>query len=551
MQIDAGRVLNERYRLIRPLGQGSQAAVWVADHLALQTHVAVKLIDPELAKRADARERFKREATAAAQLRSAHVVQILDHGIDGDQPFIVMELLDGEDLFERLNQRGRLSLRDTSRVVTQVARALSRAHQAGIVHRDLKPENVFLVPNDDDEIVKVLDFGVAKVKDPAKQTMRKTGVGTLVGTPHYMSSEQVKGLGEVDSRSDLWALGVITFQCVTGELPFDSEGVGDLLIKISVSELPVPSKFLKTLPPAFDAWFAKACERDVDKRFQTAKELALELAAIAGLDTAKKPSMRPPPGPAAKEGRSSSPFLDEDEFEEVVEGKAARSTAPDLAQAPIPEARGSSPRSSKPRPPLRSRDDDGEADSAPSLPGSRPSAAIPLVNKTSEGPSSESRAPLMPVRVEGAPSSRRGPPSPHGSTNDGIARSRNFRTDPPPELDGSKRRRLLTYFFAAFAIAAAAIAFSVYRSQLRPVPAAQPEASPPPGPAPIEPAVVTTAAPAMTAAPTGDQPVEEAVDPGKLKHPISSAKPAPRGPFKKKKRPSDGTVDIPDPPDEE
>jgi hypothetical protein len=187
------------------------------------------------------------------------------------------------------------------------------------------------------------------------------------------------------------------------------------------------------------------------------------------------------------------------------------------------------------------------------MPGSRPSAAIPLVTKTNEGPMSESRAPLMPVRPEGVPSSRRGPASsPHGSTNDGIARSRNFVTDPPPELDGSKRRRLITYFFAAFAIAAAAIAFSVYRSQIRPVPAAQPEASTPSGPAPIEPPVVTTAAPMLTAAATNDQPAEEAVDPGKLKHPVSSAKPAPpRGSFKKKKRPNDGTVDIPDPPDEE
>src|SRR6476469_2521711 len=107
MEIEAGRVLNERYRLIRPLGAGSQAAVWVAEHLSLTTHVAVKLIDRELAKRDDARERFRREATAAAQLRSTHVVQILDHGIDGDQPFIVMELLEGEDLFERLNRRAR------------------------------------------------------------------------------------------------------------------------------------------------------------------------------------------------------------------------------------------------------------------------------------------------------------------------------------------------------------------------------------------------------------------------------------------------------------
>src|SRR5262245_46885981 len=254
MEIKAGRILSERYRLIRPIGHGSQASVWVAEHLALQTNVAVKMIDPELAKKESARERFRREATAAAQLRSAHVVQILDHGIDGgDQPFIVMELLDGEDLFERLAHRGRLPLRETSRIVTQVGRALSRAHQAGIVHRDLKPENVFLQPNEDDEIVKVLDFGVAKVvASEEKEGRRQTGVGTRIGRPHYMSPEQVKGLHDVDHRADLWALGVITYQCVTGELPFDSPGVGELLVKISVGEIPVPSKVLPSLPSVFD-----------------------------------------------------------------------------------------------------------------------------------------------------------------------------------------------------------------------------------------------------------------------------------------------------------
>jgi hypothetical protein len=157
----------------------------------------------------------------------------------------------------------------------------------------------------------------------------------------------------------------------------------------------------------------------------------------------------------------------------------------------------------------------------------------------------------MPVRGDDTPSSRRAPSSPHGSTNDGIARSRNFRTDPPPELDGTKRKRVYTYFFAAFAIAAAVIAVSVYRSQLRVAPAAQPQVTPPPGPAPVEPPVVTTAMPTLTAAPA-ETPAEDAVDPGKLKHPISSAKPpAPRGTFKKRKKPSDGTVDIPDPPDDE
>jgi serine/threonine protein kinase len=325
MTIEAGRVLNDRYRLVRPVGQGAQAAVWVADHLALSTHVAVKLIDPELAKKDDARERFRREATAAAQLRSAHVVQILDHGIDDGQPFIVMELLEGEDLFERIEKLGRLSLKETSTVVTQVARALARAHSAGIVHRDLKPENVFLVPNEDDEIAKVLDFGVAKVTSPAKITMQRTGVGTLLGTPHYMSPEQVKGVTEVDFRTDLWALGVIAYQCVTGDLPFDSEGVGDLLLKITVGEMPIPSKVVPGLPATFDAWFAKACQRDPSKRFDSARDMADALARAVGMAD-KRPATIPRP-------------------------TAARTNTPTPDSEPPPSAGAPSSKRAKPPPP--------------------------------------------------------------------------------------------------------------------------------------------------------------------------------------------------------
>ncbi len=381
MAIEAGRVLNQRYRLIRPVGQGSQASVWVAEHLALQTHVAVKLIDPELAKKESARERFRREATAAAQLRSAHVVQILDHGIDDDQPFIVMELLDGEDLFERLAHRSRLSLRETSKIVTQVARALIRAHAAGIVHRDLKPENVFLCPNEDDEVVKVLDFGVAKVKDAAKVTMQKTGVGTLIGTPHYMSPEQVKGIGEIDHRADLWALGVIAFQCVTGELPFDSEGVGDLLIKITIGDAPIPSRVYPGVPANFDVWFAKACAREPAKRFQSAREMAVALAGVVGVVdglVARSPTVRPPAAslpalaastPIPRAPRAATEQLDIGDWEEVApfdedEDNAATVAGapaplpPRPAPAPAPPARSTTPASSRPassRPPVPNR----------------------------------------------------------------------------------------------------------------------------------------------------------------------------------------------------
>ena len=394
MSANAGRVLNGRYRLIRTVGVGSQASVWVAEHLALTTQVAVKLIDPDLAKRPDARERFKREATAAAQLRSPHVVQILDHGIDGDQPFIVMELLDGEDLFQRLEKRHHLSVKDTSKILTQVARALTRAHAAGVVHRDLKPENVFLTHNDDDEIVKVLDFGVAKVRDAAKVTMQKTGVGTLIGTPHYMSPEQVKGIGEVDYRTDIWAMGVLGFQCVTGELPFDSEGVGDLLIRITIGDMPVPSKVMMGLPPAFDGWFARACDRDPARRFASARACAEGLARIAGLAAATggptavprpgasipppadptKRASEVPPAPAAKgpakppgpppNAKAKTPAPDEidDDWEEDIEPmiSVAPPAGPEAVTEEIPAA-PKLPFATRPRPLLVEPADEDEA----------------------------------------------------------------------------------------------------------------------------------------------------------------------------------------------
>ncbi len=353
MSANAGRVLSGRYRLIRTVGVGSQASVWLAEHMALTTQVAVKLIDPDLAKRPDARERFKREATAAAQLRSPHVVQILDHGIDGDQPFIVMELLDGEDLFQRLEKRHHLSIKDTSRIMTQVARALTRAHAAGVVHRDLKPENVFLTHNEDDEIVKVLDFGVAKVRDAAKVTMQKTGVGTLIGTPHYMSPEQVKGIGEVDYRTDIWAMGVLGFQCVTGELPFDSEGVGDLLIRITIGDMPVPSKVMMGLPPAFDAWFARACDRDASRRFASARACAEGLARLAGLAAANA-------GPTAvpRPGASIPPPVDPTKRQsDVPPPPPSRSSAKPPARPPAATAKAAS---ATPPPPAPDLDDDWE-----------------------------------------------------------------------------------------------------------------------------------------------------------------------------------------------
>ncbi len=296
MMIEPGRVLAGRYRLVSAIGRGSQADVWLADHLALSTRVAVKLIDPDLAKDPGACERFRREATAAAQLRSTHVVQTLDHGIDEGQPFIVMELLQGQDLFDRLDQLGRISLSDTATILVQVARALTRAHQLGIVHRDLKPENVFLVQEDDTEVAKVLDFGVAKLTYAERLTMQGSGAPALVGTPQYMSPEQVRGDEELDPRSDVWSVGVLAYQCAVGELPFDSPNLAEILLQITVREAPVPSRKNPDLPPSFDEWFKRSCARDPEQRFTTAREQAEALRKLA--DVRLDPALSYPP-PAA------------------------------------------------------------------------------------------------------------------------------------------------------------------------------------------------------------------------------------------------------------
>jgi serine/threonine protein kinase len=265
-----GKVIAGRYRITSQLGAGGMGSVWRAEHLTLGSPVAIKLIDESIAKHPEVLARFEREAQAAASLRSPHVVQVLDYGVDDKTPFIAMELLDGESLEERLERLGKLSLPETVRIITQVARAIARAHEIGIVHRDLKPGNIFLVRNDDDEVAKVLDFGIAKKDETAATTTR---TGAMVGTPAYMSPEQAQGSKQLDGRTDLWALGAIAFECLTGALPFDGEALGELIVKICTTSPPVPST-LAPLPPAFDAWFAKALAKDRTERFQTAKELS-------------------------------------------------------------------------------------------------------------------------------------------------------------------------------------------------------------------------------------------------------------------------------------
>lgn len=287
--MSAGLLLNGRFRLIEELGRGGMGAVWRAEDLELEAPAAVKLIDAQFVQSPEALARFKREAKAAAAIRSTHVVQILECGVDDQIPYIAMELLKGETLAKRIETLGALTPEMTLNVLTHVGRALSLAHKNGIVHRDLKPDNVFLVREMDEDIGKVLDFGIARKLGALGDTGGfQTQTGAVLGTPYYMSPEHTMGQF-VDQRSDIWSLGVITFECLTGKLPFEHDSLGGLFRAICVAPPPVPSQ-VGPVPVGFDEWFARATARDPNDRFQSVNEA---VASFRGL--CRQPSTRATP----------------------------------------------------------------------------------------------------------------------------------------------------------------------------------------------------------------------------------------------------------------
>jgi eukaryotic-like serine/threonine-protein kinase len=287
-----GEVVAGKYRITRLIGRGGMGSVWEGVHLTLGNRVAVKFIDSSFTDSPEALQRFENEARAAARLNSKYAVQVYDHGMMPDgRPFIVMEFLVGEPLDARIDRDGRIAPAETALIISQVCRALGRAHSAGIVHRDLKPENVFLVWDEEDnaKVAKVVDFGIAKFTDNQAGISSSTRTGSVLGTPYYMSPEQARGLRTVDYRTDLWSLGVIAYRCIVGRLPFEGESVGDLLVKICTSPLPVPSAVAPGCPLGFDAWFARALQREPSGRFATAQELAEQLVLACGGGLGRQP----------------------------------------------------------------------------------------------------------------------------------------------------------------------------------------------------------------------------------------------------------------------
>jgi serine/threonine-protein kinase len=297
MQLAPGAMVTPNVRLVRPLRSGGMGHVWLADHIGLHLPVAVKFIADKLALDDPAvRARFELEARTAARIKSVHVVQTHDCGIMADgTPYIVMELLEGESLQERLDREGVLSLPDTVRVLGQVAMALSRAHKLNIVHRDIKPANIFLCPTDEGLLVKVLDFGLAQAFRPADlpggvptgdaepsaaSTSPEPGpADVMVGTLPFLRPETLAGEQRESHHADLWALGVVAYRCLVGRLPFTGSTPGLLCLSVMTGEFPAPSALRAELSRSVDAWFVRAFHCEQERRFQSAKEMTFALAA--------------------------------------------------------------------------------------------------------------------------------------------------------------------------------------------------------------------------------------------------------------------------------
>ena len=287
-----GDRISERYEVLEQLAAGGMGTLWRARHLELEVDVALKFVSSD-ASSAQPLKRFKREAQAVARLRSPNIVHVLDYGVFEEQPYLAMELLHGEDLAKRLEKTGKLPPQEALMILEGIAQGLRVAHEAGIVHRDLKPANIFLERVGERDVVKILDFGVAKDLGRKADPVDTTSTGA-VGSPAYMSPEQVWG-EEVGPRADLWALGALSFEMLTGKAPFVDETLAKVFERIIRAPLPDARSFAPELPQSIDAFFARALARSQNERFANARELVDGFRqALRGRETLQSPGRRAP-----------------------------------------------------------------------------------------------------------------------------------------------------------------------------------------------------------------------------------------------------------------
>ncbi len=300
MTLEIGQIVDGKYRITRLLGQGAMGAVFEGDNVRIHRKVAIKVLHAAVAARKDLVDRFEREAQAAGRIGSKHIVEVLDLGElpDGSR-YLVMEYLQGASLTAKMTQCGRMLPQYVLPLLRQLLVGLGAAHDAGIVHRDLKPDNVYLVPEGagQRDFVKILDFGVSKFSPLSGEEARMTKTGAVMGTPYYMSPEQAKGARDLDARSDLFAVGVILYEAVTGTVPFDGETFNELMFKIALQDPPPPETIVPGLHPGIGRMIRKAMARDPAQRFQNA---AAFCAAIdEWMATGHSTHSEPPPGGAA------------------------------------------------------------------------------------------------------------------------------------------------------------------------------------------------------------------------------------------------------------
>jgi len=276
-------VLSERYRILRKLGEGGMGVVYLAEHVVIEKKLALKVLFPDLTRRADLVQRFMQEAKSASRIGHENVIDITDFGQSPEgYVFIAMEYLSGQDLGQLLKSAGSLPWARAQPIVVQIVKALRAAHERGIIHRDMKPENIFIIPRDDGrEFVKVLDFGIAKVMGLDEDVPRLTRTGMIFGTPEYMSPEQAQGQ-PVDHRVDIYAVGCIMFHVLTGRVPFKADSFMGILSKHMMEAPESPRALNPAIEPGIEAVILRAMQKDPAKRFQSMSELLQALSPAAG-----------------------------------------------------------------------------------------------------------------------------------------------------------------------------------------------------------------------------------------------------------------------------